>query len=73
MVALPAAFLVGWTLCWLVSVRFDSDLFRIPMRIEATSYLFGVAVIAVAGILSAKAVRGRIGRLDLVEVLKTRE
>ena len=72
-VALPTAFAVGWTLCWLVSVRFASDLFRIPMRIEATSYLFGVAVIAVAGILSAMAVRGRIGRLDLVEVLKTRE
>jgi putative ABC transport system permease protein len=72
-VSLPAAFLVGWTLCWLVSVRFESELYRIPVRIEATSYLFGVVVIVIAGIVSALAVRGRIGRLDLIEVLKTRE
>jgi putative ABC transport system permease protein len=72
-VSLPVAFLVGWTLCWLVSVRFDSDLFRIPVRIEVTSFLFGALVIAVAGVMSAFAVRSRIGQLDLIEVLKTRE
>jgi putative ABC transport system permease protein len=72
-VSLPAAFLVAWSLCWLVAVRFESELYRIPVLIEGTSYLFGVAVIGVAGVLSALAIRGRIGRLDLVEVLKTRE
>jgi len=71
--SLPAAFAVAWTLCWLVAVRFETELFRIPVLIEGTSYLFGVAVIAVAGALSAMAIRGRIGQLDLVEVLKTRE
>ena len=72
-VSLPAAFLVAWSLCWLVAVRFESELYRIPILIEGTSYLFGVAIIAVASVLSALAIRGRIGRLDLVEVLKTRE
>jgi putative ABC transport system permease protein len=71
--SLPAAFAVAWSLCWLVSVRFETEMFRIPVLIEGTSYLFGVAVIAVAGALSAMAIRGRIGQLDLVEVLKTRE
>jgi putative ABC transport system permease protein len=71
--SLPVAFAVAWTLSWLVSVRFETILFRIPVLIEGTSYLFGVAVIGVAGALSAIAIRGRIGRLDLVEVLKTRE
>jgi hypothetical protein len=32
------------SLCWLVAVRFESELFRIPVLIEGTSYLFGVAV-----------------------------
>lgn len=73
LVSLPAAFLIAWSLCWLVAVRFEAELFRIPVVIEDTSYLFGVAAIAVAGVLSALAIRGRIGRLDLVEVLKTRE
>lgn len=71
--SLPLGFGVAWTLSWLVSVRFDSELFRIPVIIEETSYLFGVAVIVTAALLSAVAIRARIGRLDLVEVLKTRE
>ncbi|HEY5547519.1 MAG TPA: ABC transporter permease, partial [Gemmatimonadaceae bacterium] len=71
--SLPAAFLIAWSLCWLIAIRFESELFRLPVLIEGTSYLFGVSVIAVAGVLSALAIRGRIGRLDLVEVLKTRE
>ena len=71
--SLPVAFAVAWTLSWLVSVRFETILFRIPVLIEGTSYLFGVAVTGVAGVLSALAIRRRIGRIDLVEVLKTRE
>ena len=73
LMSLPVGFGVAWTLSWLVSVRFDSELFRIPVIIEKTSYLFGVAVIVAAALLSAVAIRARIGRLDLVEVLKTRE
>lgn len=73
LVSLPTAFAVAWALCWLVSVRFETALFRIPVLIEGTSYLFGVAVVAVAGALSALAIRGRIAGMDLVEVLKTRE
>lgn len=71
--SLPVGFLIAGSLCWLVAVRFESELYRIPVLIEGTSYLFGVAVIAVAGVLSALAIRGRIGHLDLVAVLKTRE
>jgi putative ABC transport system permease protein len=56
-----------------LSVRFETALFRIPVLIEGTSYLFGVAVVAVAGVLSALAIRGRIAHMDLVEVLKARE
>ena len=71
--SLPAAFAIAYGLSWLIAARFESELFRIPILIEATSWLFGVAVIVIAGVLSAIAVRGRIARLDLVEVLKTRE
>ena len=72
-VSLPVAFGVAWTLCWLVAVRFTSELYRIPVIIEASSYAFGMVVVGVAGALSAIAISRRIGRLDLVEVLKTRE
>lgn len=72
-VSLPLAFVVAYGLSWLIAVRFASALFRIPIVIEPTSILFGVVVIAVAGLLSATLIRARITRLDLVEVLKTRE
>jgi putative ABC transport system permease protein len=71
--SMPLGLGIAYGLSWLISVRFESDLFRIPVLIEASSALFGVVVVAVAGGLSALAVRGRIANLDLVEVLKTRE
>jgi len=71
--SLPAAMGIAWGLCWLVATRFESELFRFPVLIETRSWVIGFTVIAVAGVLSALAVRGRIARLDLIEVLKTRE
>lgn len=71
--SLPVAAAIAWSLCWLVATRFESELFRFPVLIAGRSWIIGVAVIAAAGVLSALAVRGRIARLDLIEVLKTRE
>jgi len=71
--SLPLAGLLAWWLCWLTAVRFASDLFQMPVLIEATSFLWGVIAVGLAAVLSGLAVRGRIDRLDLVAVLKTRE
>lgn len=70
---IPLGCLIGYGLAWLISARFESDLFRIPLVMRGRAYLFGVAVVLGAAILSALAVRGRVRRLDLVAVLKTRE
>jgi putative ABC transport system permease protein len=70
---IPLGFLLGYGLAQLVSVRFESDLFRIPMLMRRQTYLYAFAVVAAASLLSAWAVRRRIYRLDLVAVLKTRE
>jgi putative ABC transport system permease protein len=71
--ALPTGLLITYALCWLVSTRFDSELFRIPVVVSTGSYLVGAATVLFSGAVSALAVRGRIARLDLVAVLKTRE
>jgi putative ABC transport system permease protein len=71
--SIPFGFAVAYALSWLIAVRFESELFRIPIVVEAASYLSGVLIVMAAGLLSALAVRGRIARLDLVAVLKTRE
>jgi putative ABC transport system permease protein len=51
----------------------DTELYRVPLIIEASTY--GIAMLiglATAGV-SAAMVRGRLDRLDLIAVLKTRE
>jgi putative ABC transport system permease protein len=73
LLSIPFGFAVAYTLSWLIAVRFESELFRIPIVVEAASYLSGALIVLIAGLLSALAVRGRIARLDLVAVLKTRE
>jgi putative ABC transport system permease protein len=73
LLAIPGGFVVAYTLCWLLAVRFDSELFRIPIVVDPRSYLLGAVVVIISGILSGLAIRGRVWRLDLVAVLKTRE
>jgi putative ABC transport system permease protein len=70
---LPAGFLMGWGLIWLIAVRFESELYRIPMMVRGPSYVYSLAVVAGAAVFSFAMVRRRIWRLDLVAVLKTRE
>jgi putative ABC transport system permease protein len=71
--ALPLAAALGLLLCWLISERFESDLFRIPLVTVPRTYLSAAAVVLAAATVSGLLVRRRIARLDLVAVLKTRE
>jgi len=73
LVGLPVGCLIGYGLTWMMSTAFETELYRVPFVIEASTY--GIAVlIALAGTLgSAALVRRRVDRLDLIAVLKTRE
>lgn len=71
--AIPLGFGLGFGLCALLAFRFESDLFRMPLVIHGTTFVFAFLVVAAAALLSGLAVRHRLDRLDLVEVLKTRE
>ncbi len=71
--AIPVGFLIGWGLCVLMAVSFQSDLYRIPLVVEGSTYAFSALVVIVSGCVSALIVRRRLDKLDLVAVLKTRE
>jgi putative ABC transport system permease protein len=71
--AVPAGFAIAYALCWLIAVRFESQLYRIPIVVVPRTYLFGAIVLIFSAALSALAVRSRVAHLDLVAVLKTRE
>jgi putative ABC transport system permease protein len=71
--AIPPGCLLGRLGAEAIASTVNPELFRFPVIIRGQTYVFAVAVVAGAALLSALLVRRRIDHLDLVEVLKTRE
>jgi putative ABC transport system permease protein len=72
-IALPLGCVLGYGLCWFMSSAFETELYRIPLYVERTTFGFAVAVVLLAVAVSGLIVRRRIDSLDLIAVLKTRE
>lgn len=73
LIAIPVGFGIGWGLCYGVATGAQTELFRFPLVVERGTYAFSATVVLVASLLSGIVVWRRLGQLDLVEVLKTRE
>ena len=71
--SIPIGFAGGWALCIYIARMFDSEVYRIPLVISGRTYAISFFVIALAAVFTGVVVQRRIGGLDLVEVLKTRE
>jgi len=63
----------GAGICWLLVKAYDTDLYRMPFHIEQDAYVKAVLLTLLFVLLANLAVRRKIHRLDLVEVLKERE
>lgn len=72
-IALPLGCVLGYALCWFMSVNFETELYRIPLFIERSTFGTAVGVVLIAVVVSGLIVRRRIDQLDLISVLKTRE
>ncbi len=64
---------LGLWICRLLVKAFDTDLYRLPFHIRGRTYVFAVASIAGFVILAHWSARRRLAKLDMVEVLKSRE
>lgn len=73
LLALPLGAGLGFGVCALLVYRFQSDLFRLPLVVSGRTLLYAFLTVAVSAVASGLAVRHRLDRIDLVEVLKTRE
>jgi putative ABC transport system permease protein len=71
--AIPLGWLIGYGLCVLVSLGYDTELFRIPLVVTPAAYALAFLVVAGAALVSGLIVRRRLDHLDLIAVLKTRE
>jgi putative ABC transport system permease protein len=73
LVAIPLGFLVGTGLCAIMALAFNNDLYRLPLLFEPSNYALGATVVLASALASGMLVWYRLGSLDLVGVLKTRE
>ena len=71
--AIPVGFGLGYGLCYATVLGAQTELFRIPLVLTRSTYAFAAAVVLVAALISGGGVWVRLGRLDLIDVLKTRE
>ena len=71
--AVPLGFVIGHGFCAYMTAAMQTDLFRIPLIVQPRTYAIAATVVLASGVISGLVVRGRLNRLDLVAVLKTRE
>ncbi|NNF71073.1 MAG: ABC transporter permease [Rhodobacteraceae bacterium] len=71
--AQPAGWLIGTWIASAMTSGFTSDLYAIPLVLTPRSFALGSLVVLIAAFASAMVVRRRLDRLNLVEVMKTRE
>jgi len=71
--AIPVGMVFGYGLAWSMVQSMNTEVWRMPLVILPRTYTFAVVAIVVATLISGLVVRRRLDRLDLIEVLKTRE
>jgi putative ABC transport system permease protein len=72
-VALPLGALLGFGLAALSSHAFQSDLYRIPLVIERSTWIFALGVTAAAALLTSLVALRWIGRMELADALRSGE
>ncbi|MDZ8053727.1 MAG: ABC transporter permease [Aulosira sp. ZfuVER01] len=71
--AIPLGFAIGFGLCALMSIGYNSELYRFPLYVTKASFAFAFIYVAISAVISGLIVRRQLVHLDLVAVLKTRE
>lgn len=71
--AQPLGWLIGYGFALLMTEGFRTELYRVPLVVNREVYASASLMVFAAAGISGLVVRRRIDRLDLIEVLKTRE
>ncbi|NOZ32699.1 MAG: ABC transporter permease [Alphaproteobacteria bacterium] len=73
LVAIPLGCVLGYWLAFGMAEGMKSELFRFPVVVFRSTYVSAALVVLAATVGSALVVKRRVDRLDMVEVLKTRD
>lgn len=71
--SVPVGFLIGYGICALLTLAMQTELYRMPLVINASTYALAVLIIGISCLGTGVLLYRRLSRLDLVAVLKTRE
>jgi len=71
--AMPLGALIGNVMVEGIMSTADPETYRLPVMISYKSYIFSFLVATAAAVISALLVRRKLAKLDLIEVLKTRD
>jgi putative ABC transport system permease protein len=73
LIAQPLGWLIGYGFAAAMVEGFTTELYRVPLVVNRDVYAKASLLVLAAAGLSAMVVRRRVDRLDMVQVLKTRE
>ncbi|BCN93168.1 permease [Thiomicrorhabdus immobilis] len=71
--AIPIGFVIGNGFCAYLAMKFDSDLYRIPLILDNDVYAMAALVVIASSLLSAIMIWRNLAHLDMVAVLKAKE
>jgi putative ABC transport system permease protein len=71
--AIPFGLAAGYGICAWLSVTMQTELYRMPLVITSSSYAWALLIVLFSALVSGLLIRGRLARLDIVAVLKSRE
>ncbi len=71
--SVPVGFLIGYGFCAVLTQSMQTELYRMPLVINANTYALAVLIVGLACVGTGALLYRRLSRLDLVAVLKTRE
>jgi putative ABC transport system permease protein len=71
--AIPMGWVIGFGMCFLITRVIDAEIVRLPMVISGRTFFMSALIVSIAALASGMLVAGRIKKMDLIEVLKTRE
>ncbi|HEX6050232.1 MAG TPA: FtsX-like permease family protein, partial [Gemmatimonadaceae bacterium] len=70
---IPLGWVLGYLLAAAVASGLETEAYRIPLIVSTSTYVWSTLATILAAVVSAWIVRGRLNRMDLIAVLKTRE
>jgi putative ABC transport system permease protein len=71
--SIPLGFLIGYLFCAVLTTAMQTELYRMPLVINAKTYATSVLIVGLASVATGLLLYRRLSRMDLVAVLKTRE